>query len=534
MYKVFLVDDEIVVREGIRDNVSWGATDFTFVGEASDGEMALPLIQEIKPDIVLTDIKMPFMDGLQLSRIIKKSMPWIKIIILSGHDEFNFAKEAISVGVAEYLLKPINSSELVKSLNKVAAQIEHEKEERIRIDRLKDQLKDNSELLKEKFLNELSMGLVSSGEAIEKCGQFNMSIISRYYMVELIESEIKDSKDAEAVHSEYLKLESIMAGIVDGNPDIIRFKRNMEETVLVFKGESVSALEENAYAFAQSIKYEVERNTGTLLTIGIGSARERIQGIAESFGEAEKAKNYKYVFGKNKIIGIRDIKTEAAPGAEIIKLDKINVGDFLRYGRKSNIQEFLSDYTRCLSEPNLKSLIYTYYAFMDIVMTASRFVNEIGGSIEELAPEVLHLDSVLMNMEYVGNLKELAGQILVKVLDYRDSKIDSKYGSTISKAKEYIGRNFSDPEISLHSVASFVNISPSHFSTIFSQETGTTFIEHLTQVRIKKAMELLKTTRKKSSEIAYGIGYNDPHYFSYLFKKITGHTPKEYRNDEGG
>ena len=102
MYKVFLVDDEIVVREGIRDNVSWELTDFLLAGEAPDGEMALPLIQEIKPDILITDIKMPFMDGLQLSRIIKRNMPWIKIMILSGHDEFNYAQEAISIGVEEY------------------------------------------------------------------------------------------------------------------------------------------------------------------------------------------------------------------------------------------------------------------------------------------------------------------------------------------------------------------------------------------------------------------------------------------------
>ena len=123
MYKVFLVEDEIVVREGIRDNVNWENSNFIFSGEAPDGEIALPLIQEIKPDILITDIKMPFMDGLELSRIIKKNMPWVRIIILSGHDEFKFAKEAISIGVTEYLLKPISSSDLLKALNKVTVEI---------------------------------------------------------------------------------------------------------------------------------------------------------------------------------------------------------------------------------------------------------------------------------------------------------------------------------------------------------------------------------------------------------------------------
>ena len=117
-YKVFLVEDEIVTREGIRDNVDWKANGFEFCGEASDGDMALPLIQAIKPDVLITDIKMPFMDGLQLSKIIRERMPWVKIIILSGHDEFEYAQEAIKLGVNEYLLKPITVQEMHKVLQK--------------------------------------------------------------------------------------------------------------------------------------------------------------------------------------------------------------------------------------------------------------------------------------------------------------------------------------------------------------------------------------------------------------------------------
>jgi two-component system response regulator YesN len=109
MYKVFIVDDEIIVREGIRNKIQWEKTPFNFLGEASDGEIALSMIQELKPDILITDIKMPFMDGLELSMIVKNIQPWIRIIILSGHDEFNYAKEAIKIGVDDYILKPFSS-----------------------------------------------------------------------------------------------------------------------------------------------------------------------------------------------------------------------------------------------------------------------------------------------------------------------------------------------------------------------------------------------------------------------------------------
>ena len=139
MYKVFLVDDEIVVREGIRNNIPWEKTAFILTGEAPDGEIALEMILDIKPDILITDIKMPFIDGLTLSRIVKKNMPWIKIIILSGHDEFNYAREAISIGVEEYLLKPVSSEEMLKTLNKISRRIDEEKEELLSFENFKAQ-----------------------------------------------------------------------------------------------------------------------------------------------------------------------------------------------------------------------------------------------------------------------------------------------------------------------------------------------------------------------------------------------------------
>jgi len=157
-YKVFLVEDEIVTREGIRDNVDWKFAEFEFCGEASDGEVALPLIEASKPDLLITDIKMPFMDGLQLSKIIREHMPWIKIIILSGHDEFDYAKVAIKIGVTEYLLKPISSDDLIEVLKKVALSLDQESKERESLKDLKEQAEESLILLREKFLLRLVMG----------------------------------------------------------------------------------------------------------------------------------------------------------------------------------------------------------------------------------------------------------------------------------------------------------------------------------------------------------------------------------------
>ena len=129
MVKVFLVEDEVVMRNGIKNNIPWEQEGFQFAGEASDGELAYPLIKKEKPDILITDIRMPFMDGLELSRLVKKELPKIKIIILSGYNEFDYAKEAINIGVTEYLLKPISSAKLLEAVKKVAHLVEKEQEQ---------------------------------------------------------------------------------------------------------------------------------------------------------------------------------------------------------------------------------------------------------------------------------------------------------------------------------------------------------------------------------------------------------------------
>ncbi len=128
-YKVFFVEDEIITREGIRDHVDWQANGFEFCGEASDGEMALPLIQTAQPDVLITDIKMPFMDGLQLSKIVRERMPWVKIIILSGHDEFEYAQEAIKLEVTDYILKPITVKKLQSVLQNLTVKLDQERKE---------------------------------------------------------------------------------------------------------------------------------------------------------------------------------------------------------------------------------------------------------------------------------------------------------------------------------------------------------------------------------------------------------------------
>lgn len=527
MYKVFVVDDEIVVREGLRENVEWEKSNLVFAGEAQDGEVALPLIQEIKPDILLTDIKMPFMDGLELSRIVRKSMPWIKIIILSGHDEFNYAREAISIGIADYILKPFNSHQILKVINKVVQQIEEEKKKHQDIAALQEQLEKSKPLLCNQFLNDLLLGLVSPYEILDKCKGFGIDILSKYYIILSIRNTGKAIAAVE--HSEYINTDIAVSNTVRMDKDIILVKRNLEETVLIIKGSDSIQLEETAYGIAQSIVYEVDRNTQCSVIIGIGSLCARLQEISRSYRDACTARDFKYAFGETCIIGINDINAGAYDNNDIV--DKPDIMNLLRNGTKADIPPALSGYIQGFNEMDLKSAVFAYYVFMNVVVCCGTYINETGGDISAVLPMLSQPDRSHMKIESIQQLEEMLKEVLERVLDYRDRLLDGRQDNLVSKAKEYINSSFTDTQISLKTVATHVNISPNHLSTLFSQATGETFIEYLIGLRIKKAKSMLKSSDMRSSEIAYEVGYNDPHYFSFCFKKETGRTPSEYRQE---
>lgn len=179
MIKVFLVEDEIIIRNGIKNSINWEMHGYDFVGEASDGELALPMILEKKPDILITDIKMPFMDGLELSEQVKKVLPATKIMILSGYNEFDYAKMAIKIGVTDYLLKPISSEKLLDAVNKVAEEIRKEQSEKEQMNQYAREMQENKESEKFQFFNQVFAGSMPFGECLEQGSSWELKSVQR-------------------------------------------------------------------------------------------------------------------------------------------------------------------------------------------------------------------------------------------------------------------------------------------------------------------------------------------------------------------
>jgi two-component system, response regulator YesN len=524
-YKVFLVEDEVVTREGMRDSVGWQAHGFEFCGEAPDGEMALPLLQAVKPDLLITDIRMPFMDGLELSRIVRDRMPGVKIIILSGHDEFEYAQKAISLGVSEYLLKPISVQDLHAVLRKVAAELDRESGERLALHVLCEQIEESRSALRERFLLKLVTGAASPADAIEKGASLGIDLVARCYQV--IVARVDPLGAAQPFdYGAFQRAQQIMAGVVGNDPDVFLLRQDAQELVLLLKGSSPEHLQEARDLLLERARQELGP-AGCRLTVGSGAPQMRIGDICASF------------------VGAMDEVRAATQGrpaeragdgfdkAELLKVDRSAVEDYLRTGTVEGFDPFFEAFVRPLGEGALRSPVVDGYIFMDIVLAAARFVDEMGGDVDRVVPELDGLDAAPAGIETLEQLRARARAVLLGALVFRDGRAGRHYVGVIKQAEEAMERRYMEPELSLNDIAAQVNLSPCHFSAVFSQETGRTFKECLTEIRIKKAKELLRTTALKTFEICYQVGYNDPHYFSHVFKKQTGVTPGEFRAQVG-
>jgi two-component system response regulator YesN len=520
-YKVFFVEDEIITREGIRDNVDWQAGGFEFCGEASDGEMALPLLRVAQPDVLITDIKMPFMDGLQLSKIVRERMPWVKIIILSGHDEFEYAQEAIKLGVTDYLLKPVTVRKLQNTLQKLTLQLDQERKEKENLKKLQEQVEENQVMLRERLLFKLVVGAISPTEAIEKGQTLGIDLIARWYLIVILKIEMGDRTEPYD-YDDHQQIQTSVIELAEKNPDIFVLKRDWGDLILMIKGSTPEYLEEERDLLLEEIRRSVAQ-TRYIVATGAGTSKKRIADIYQSFVEA--LVNMGYAVSENK-----SELNQAIERAELLKVDKLAVENYLRYGMKDGFNEFFNAYIRPLGETALKSNLIKNYIFVDVVLATAKLVNDLGGDVDNVIPELNSIEMTMSSIKTIDQLQEQAYKILSNALDYRDSKPNGQYKNLIRQAKEYIEHHYTNPELTLNNVSSQVNLSASHFSVVFSQEAHQTFKEYLTEVRINKAKELLRMTALRSADIAYQVGYNDPHYFSSVFKKNTGFSPIEFRS----
>ncbi len=531
--KIFLVEDEIVIRNGIKNSIEWEKEGYKFVGEASDGELAYPMILKERPDILITDIRMPFMDGLELSRLVKQELPDIRILILSGYDEFDYAKEAIRLGVTEYLLKPVSASKLLESLKGVSSLIRQEKEERELLKRYAEDMKENTEREKLKFFGQLISGDVSTAEAIDFGRQYGMNLSAQVYEIILFKffTVIGVSGLSNSVVEACENLEDIIAKI----PYIYMFQRGIDGWAFLLTAEDEEQMSERTSRLAKRIEQMMAGYEKLEYFGGIGSAVTRLRELPRSFSDADHAFSGRFVSRLNRIVRVGELKNLQGTGDfEVrgfgeIERTRESVEKFLNNGTQEETSRFAKVYMTEMPEDNFKSSLMRQYIVMDVYIVIMTFCEKIGISDEEFQKEAESFKAAIQRIHSAKEMEEYMRRFLARAIELRDMVSGRRYSDIIEAAKERIESTYMLEEISLNTVAAGVGMSPSYFSSVFSREMGKTFVEYLTQIRMDKAKELLMCSSMKTSEIGYEVGYKDPHYFSYLFKKTQGCSPKDYR-----
>lgn len=536
MLKIFLVEDESIMREGLRDSIPWQQYGYEYVGEASDGEMALPLIRKLMPDVVITDIKMPFMDGLALSEIITKEFPDIKVVIISGHDDFEYARRAISVGVEQYLLKPITRSTMQKVLLEVREKIENEQAQKNYLEIFKAENHEYEQFTRRHFFEKVFEGKMSVQEIYEEAKSLSLEFDSPYYdLVFFCVSDKQKSSDALGVTaSEYI--ENIQRTFPMYS-EYISFRWNINTYGVLVSGEE-NEMENLIDRVVTHIKRSLADADNNLIEwyVAVGTPVNRLSYLSECYKEVNRIFSYRFLLPHVNVLtkdNVSQLSTEESLGnnyqtMDISKIDPEIIKGFLNKGEKDEADDFVSNFLNNLAEP-MKSRIFMNYLILNIRFTVLAFIESLGISQEEFF-ERAQIEEADEKSLSVQDVKTYTITLILVAIEMRDEQSHSQGKNVLKKALEYIEENYTSDSLSLNEVASVVDVSPNYFSGLFSAEMDKTFVEYVTEKRMEKAKKLLRTTYKQTRDISLEVGYRDSHYFSFVFKKTQGITPREYRN----
>ena len=546
MLKTFLVEDEVVIREMIKKMIPWEQYGFELAGEAADGEMALPLILKSKPDLLITDIKMPFMDGLTLCRLVKKELPDIRIVILSGYDDFNYAKQAISIGVEDYLLKPITKNAFIERLEEIHNRYEHEKTQREYYEKFRLEMQEYEKNASRDFFETLVRADSDLAELYRRADKLNLDIVAEAYNILIFTPDTSEGN-----YNSYEECSDWEAEVQDkintyflNHPVAILFRHQVFSYAILVKGQkdTIEKNTEECVKAIQDIMDQTERRTGWF--IAVGKSADRLSMLGHSYRTAVRANSFRYLYDGH-ILDYQSLEAQKENPSDSrredsVQLRNVNINalnpailqKFLSSGLAEEVDDFIRDYFNAIGQEPMGSLVFRNYVVLNVRFSVLSFLKKLGCDDSEISGQ--EMENI---MDETGKTIEAAvaycGKILKKAIALRDENAGNQNRSVLKLAVDFIDHNYMDEEISLNKAAHVANVSANHFSALFSQNMGQTFTEYLTDLRMSKAKELLRCTAMRSSEIAGEVGYKDAHYFSYLFKKTQGMTPSEYRKTRG-
>ncbi|MBB6023503.1 two-component system response regulator YesN [Paenibacillus sp. JGP012] len=522
MYRVLLVDDEQDVREGLVVEVDWEAMDLRIVGLAENGREALEMAERVEPDIVITDISMPFMDGLELARRLRERNPLVKVVILTGYDEFDYARQAVSLSVDEYLLKPFSAKHLTELLARLCAQMAAEIAERENVQQLREHYRTSLPLLQAELIATLLHRQKSAQYILSRASQCELDLEGERYGVSIL--TLHPSEDAE------LKLFAalnIAAEIWNDHQAGYAFLH--QETVVLLYIDRLGGAE--GEKLLQQALEKVVRSIHHYLrvpaTIGSSRLADTLPAVKHAYEDALLALDYRLVPGTDSLIYIADVERQTEGKLRFDELKQQTLTRCLKAGTQAELEQGLQIIFREITVEHGRSDIQLY--LIEVLTTVWKAAQASGEEMEDIFGAGFQLYTELFRLPGLSEAQQKVREVCLLVQERISSGRQHVYKDIVEQALAFTKQHYADPELSIQKVCAHLHISSGYFCSIFKKEVQLTFLQYLMQIRMDEARELLRSTELKSFQIAERVGFAEPNYFSFCFKKHVGVSPKEYR-----
>ncbi|MBR9947854.1 response regulator [Clostridiaceae bacterium Marseille-Q4145] len=530
-YSVLLVDDEEDVIRIIMKKLDWESMGLVIIGHAANGVEALEMAEELSPDIVMTDIKMPYMDGLTLCKKLKELSRTIRVIIFSGFDEFEYAKEAIKMEAAEYLLKPVNAVELKEVFERVKNDLDRELDEKRNTDKLRAYYMESLPVLQESFYMALLEGRIAPEQIGRYMDSYQVQLQGPYYVVAVLHIS-QQSLEEESRMDPFLQAVSVRKFAEEQVEDRWRSR------VVIYLGDIIMISQMHSREEMLEYTNEMDRLCrmakkvcNARITAGIGYLCDNLEQLPLSYQGAKQAVSYRVLYGNTRAISISEVEP-----AEHVELNWEDVYSTyiqqimkkVRVGEQDGLEKAISQFTEWLSGEQISMQKYRI-VMMELVAELFRFTASHNLNPENVFGGNGDVYSQVLQMESAEVLDRWLRRVCTNL---QNAVMNERQDSTkffVKNAEEYVKEHFADQDLGVDEVCRKLNVSAAYFSTIFKKETGKTFVRYLTDYRMEKAVNMLMTGNEKTYVIAEKVGYAEPNYFSYVFKKQFGMSPSKYK-----
>lgn len=534
LYSIILVDDEEEVRKSIIKQIDWESAGFRVVGDAENGEDGLEKIEQLEPNVVLTDIRMPFMDGLTLTEKIRQRYPSTKVVIFSGYDDFEYAQKAIKLNVTEYILKPVNVEELTSILKRIKLGLDEEIEEKRNVNRLREKYRKSLPIIREQFFNDMVHRQMKEDFIESKLREYDIPIAgAKRWIIGAInvEKSTETGKKTISLHQEEELIPiSVKQIVAEKLNSYCRF--SLFQSVAEAQMVAIVALDDNTITglidvFGDICK-EVKRILEVSVTIGIGHSCTSLSQIIRSYQSAVDALGYKAAVGEGSTIYINDMEPVDSGKLKFDNNDESEYISAVKFGPDEKIEAVTARLADKLNSAKVHYRQKQVFLF-GVLNTIIQVIQQYDINLEDILGGELEYLSVIDMLQKNDDFGEWLLKTTQKINQAINNERDMTTRQVIQKAKQYIMDNYQNPDLSVEMICRHLHMSPAYFSTIFKKETGQAYIAYLTEIRLNKAVELLNKTDDKTYVIASKVGYQEQNYFSYVFKKKYGVSPTKFR-----